>query len=195
MTTPTMIPSEPDRLSRRYPIAVLLIGAIVALGAVAIAIVVAVGFWLVPVSTDAPPLPEPVEATVPASPLSDGEMFVYLVEIGSGSITVDPAEMLTGRAAREAAIADGAEPGDFYLRNPDLEATTLPVADGVAVRVLSFDSGGSLVEVPIALSDLAMAFADDHPGDSIYGLVAGQFPVTIELVDGAVVAIQQVYLP
>lgn len=61
--------------------------------------------------------------------------------------------------------------------------------------MLSFDSGGSLVEVPIALSDLAMALADDYPGDSIYGLAAGQFPVTIELVDGAVVAIQQVYLP
>lgn len=145
--------------------------------------------------TSDPATPAPVAA------LPDGEVFAYINEVGGAEITVDPALMLTGEEARAAAEADGVIgpgedlPNDFYIRNTDPGPLTVGVADDADLVVLTFDSGGSITETSIALADLVVAFTGDYPGVPIYGLVAGEFPVTLTVEGGTVTGFTQVYLP
>lgn len=144
---------------------------------------------------------EPVPAPTPSAALPDGEVFAFINEVGGAEITVDPALMLTGEQARAAAEADGVIapgedlPNDFYIQNADPGPLTVGVTDDAELVVLTFDASGSIVETPIALADLAEAFTGDYPGVAIYGLVAGEFPVTLTVEGGMVTGFTQAYLP
>lgn len=132
---------------------------------------------------------------------TDGDMFAYLTAVDGDSIIVDPAAMLTGDAAREAAEEDGVIrpgqdlPNDFYIQNHEPGPLSIGVAPGVGVTVLTYDSSGGITETEIGLAQLATAFTGEYTGVAIYGLEAGAFPVTLSIEDNQVTAITQIYLP
>lgn len=132
---------------------------------------------------------------------TDGDMFAFINAIDGDSITIDPAAMLTGDEAREAAEGDGFIspgqdlPGDFYIQNNEPGPLSIGVAPDIEVTVLTFDSGGNVTETEIGLAQLATAFTGEYTGVAIYGLNAGEFPVTLTVEDNVVTAITQVYLP
>jgi hypothetical protein len=132
---------------------------------------------------------------------TDGDMFAYLTAVDGDSIVIDPAAILDGDAAREAAEKDGViQPGqdlpnDFYIQNHEPGPLSIGVAPGVGVTVLTFDSNGSISQTEIGLAQLATAFTGEYVGVPIYGLDAGAFPVTLTVEDNQVTAITQVYLP
>ncbi|HSJ36113.1 MAG TPA: hypothetical protein VLB85_13765 [Acidimicrobiia bacterium] len=132
---------------------------------------------------------------------TDGDMFAFINAIDGDSITIDPAAMLTGDAAREAAERDGLItagedlPNDFYIQNNEPGPLSIGVAPGIAVTILTFDSTGDIIATEIGLAQLATAFSGESTGVVIYGLNAGEFPVTLTVEDNVVTAISQVYLP
>jgi hypothetical protein len=132
---------------------------------------------------------------------TDGDMFAYLTTVNGDSIVIDPAAMLAGNAAREAAEEDGViQPGeelpnDFYIQNHEPGPLSIGVASDVEVTVLAFDANGDITETTIGLAQLATAFGGEYIGAPIYGLDAGAFPVTLTVEDNEVTSITQVYLP
>ncbi len=162
------------------------------------AAIVGLGFFSITSSSQDPLPADPIETPIPAIP--DGQMFVWLAEIGSEELVVDPAQLLTGQEARDAAEADGVTgagedvPNDVYIRNIEDESMFIGVHPDVRVTVLTFDTNGAINETPISLADLADAFSG-APDPVIYGLVAGEFPVALTVENGTVVEIEQVYLP
>lgn len=185
---------EPDDLRARNRTILLVIVVVAILGTIGLGLLAAWGAFTL--SPDDQPPPSPTVAGMPA-----GETFAYLVEVGSDSVTIDPARMLTGEQARAAAAEDGVIgpnedlPNDFYIVNPDPGSTSVDVDPDATVTVLAFDSAGAMVESPIGLSDLAAAFRGEDPGVEIYGLVPGEFPVTVVIENGTVQSIEQTYLP
>jgi hypothetical protein len=176
---------EPDDLRARNRTILLVIVVVAILGTIGLGLLAAWGAFTL--SPDDQPPPSPTVAGMPA-----GETFAYLVEVGSDSVTIDPARMLTGEQARAAAAEDGVIgpnedlPNDFYIVNPDPGPTSVDVDPEATVTVL---------EIPIGLSDLAAAFRGEDPGMEIYGLVPGEFPVTVVIENGTVQSIEQTYLP
>lgn len=196
----THTPTEPTR-SRGGVIALIVVGVVVMFVVVGVALAAVLGLFVVTASGEQSPpvvVEEPVSAPLP---IPDGEMFGFVTAVDAASVTFDPARMLSGQEAREAATADGAigpgqdVPNDFYIDNPDADLLGLPVADDLQPTVLTFDSGGDITETDITLSELAVAFTGDYPGVAIYGLVAGEFPMTVVVDEGTVVEMTQVYLP
>lgn len=155
----------------------------------------------VPITSAPPPAPTPTTAPVVVAPLADGAHFVFIKEIVDGKVVIDTAEWLSGEEARKAAIEDGviAEgedlPNDFYIRNSDSGTIEIAVAPEANAKVLVFDANGAIVDEEIELNELAVAFTGAYAGHTIYGLVAGEFPVDIEVDGGVVTSIEQVYLP
>lgn len=182
-------------------------------GLIAAAVViaaVAIVAWRTTATAEPGPSPEPTTTTsIPdttttppeAAPVPDGKSFAYVKEIDGDRIVIDLAELLTGEEARRAAVEDGLIgegedlPNDVYIRNTDKESYQLEVAPDAKIVVLVFDDGGSIVEEQIKLNQLEVAFTGSFNGLTIYGLVAGEFPVTIEIEGGVVTGFQQVYLP
>lgn len=160
-----------------------------------------VGFGVlavVPVATIEQPVPNPTPTPLPSFP--DGETSAWITGVSDLTITVDPAEMLSGQAAHDAAVEEGAIapgedlPNDYYIANPIREAVEVSVADTARVTVFALDTTGAIVEAEISLVDLAAAFAGDGEF-SVYGLDPSAFPVTLTVEGGGVTAISQVFLP
>lgn len=191
--------TEPTR-SRGGIIALIVVGAVVMFMVVGVALAAVLGLFVVTSSSEQSPVVGEESVSTPL-PTRDGEMFGFVTAVDAASVTFDPARMLSGQEAREAAAADGVIgsgedlPNDFYIDNPDADLLTLPVTDDLRPTVLTFDSGGDITETDIALSELAVAFTGDHPGVAIYGLVAGEFPMTVVVDGGTLVEMTQVYLP
>lgn len=199
----THTPTEPTR-SRGGVIALVVVGVVIMFLVVGVALAAVLGLFVVTSSSGESPPVVVEDETVPAPlpvPAPDGETFGFVTAVDAASVTFDPARMLSGQEAREAATADGVIgpgedlPNDFYIDNPDADLLTLPVTDDLQPTVLGFDSGGSLTETDITLSELAVAFTGEYPGVAIYGLVAGEFPMTVIVKEGTVVEMTQVYLP
>lgn len=188
---------EPTR-TRRSGVVIAVIAFVTLVGLAAVfGVIVGLGLLTI-TSSDGGLAPAPIEAPIP--PVPDGEMFAWLAEIGDGTIAVDPAQLLTGQAARDAAQADGVIgsredlPNDLYIRNSEDESMEIGVDTNVHVEVLTFDDSGAITETSISLGELITAF-EGGPELVIYGLVTGEFPVTLTVENGAVVQIEQVYLP
>lgn len=131
---------------------------------------------------------------------TDGDMFAFISAVDGDEIIIDPAALLTGDDAREAAVEDGVIlpgqdlPNDLYIRNGEPGPLSIGVATDV-VTVLTFDASGNVTETEIGLAQLATAFGGEHIGVPIYGLESDAFPVTLTIEDNVVTAITQVYLP
>lgn len=123
--------------------------------------------------------------------LDDGEHFGFVTEVHLQAMQLefDPAELLEGDEAAEAAEADGGvvtERG-AYVRNPSTRTRAVTLAKDVRLRLLrpcctlteaSFDEW----------------LADFEPDDrSFYGTAVSHYELTIE--DGTVIAVDEVYLP
>lgn len=155
--------------------------------------------------TGDPPDPEPDPIVDPSDPdgpshdLEDGETFAWVKGVTGDGLLIDPAEMLSGEEAREAAVADGfIQPGedlpnDFYIRNPDDATSAVLPAQEAEYSLLMLDSGGSPQPSDVTYDKLAAVLNGDT--SQVYGVVDGELPATVTIEDGMVVKIAQVYLP
>jgi hypothetical protein len=131
--------------------------------------------------------------------LEDGQHFVLVSSTTATVMTVDPAEVLGGAEAVEAARTDGAiGPGEelanpFYLRNPTRETRRLPLAAGFEARLID----ASTIQLGPSLDgdELAALFSGGASPEAYYGFAPGELPMMITVVQGAVTQAEQHYLP
>lgn len=114
-------------------------------------------------------------------------------------ITLDPAEMLSGEEAVQAAIEDGLIesgedlPNDFYIRNQTVETLTLTTAvDAVVTLIVGTPEG--LVDREFSIDEFRAAW-NGELAETIYGLTPESFPVVVTVENGVVNAARQQYVP
>ncbi|HEX2026407.1 MAG TPA: hypothetical protein VHF25_00235 [Nitriliruptorales bacterium] len=125
--------------------------------------------------------------------------FIRAVDVEAGTIEVDPAEWLTGRAAAQAAVLDGQAvpgttqmPNGFYIRNPEPDTVTVPVAANVTVTMSLLYDPVSQGPVTIDLPTFARLWTPDAPAEQHYFRTA---PYRLTSTDGAVSGIAEQYIP
>jgi hypothetical protein len=140
--------------------------------------------------------------------------FGFLTAVSAGEIVADYAQWLSGDEANQAAFEDGViasveegVPNDYYIRNANPQLRTLPLADDVAVWLISPVEGVTSVEVAIEewLGLFNGGAAWDYETDEIpnwdepyfgyYGAAMVQTPYWFVILDGEVIAIEQQYVP
>lgn len=151
--------------------------------------------------TPAPdPIVEPIDPEAPSHELDDGEFFAWVKGVTGDGLLIDPAEMLSGEDAREAAVADGVIPpdedlpNDFYIRNLDDTTSVVLPAPDAEYSLLLLDAGGSPVASEVTY-DVVAAMLNGDTSQEVYGVMDGELPATVTIVDGMVAEIAQVYLP
>lgn len=125
--------------------------------------------------------------------------FVRAVDLDAGSLEIDPAEWLTGRAGARAAVEDGqAAPGTsempngFYIRNRTRDTVTVPLsADATVTMSQLYDPAGQR-EVTIDLSTFAALWTDRVTDAQRYFRDA---PYRFTYTDGSVSGIVEQYVP
>ena len=138
--------------------------------------------------------------TVMVTPAPQVEQFAFVRAIDEFEIRFDPATMLSGEEAVEAARADGvlAEgedlPNDFYISNPDVEETVATLAPDGTYVMIGFDRYGGLIDRRLARDEL-VAVLNGANAELFYGIVPGDTPMILTLSDDTVVAARQQYLP
>ena len=148
------------------------------------------------------PEPQPVPTTV-AAPIEDGSWFGFVTIVGDRTnppLTVDLADLLTGKEAHDAAVKAGVIsedeelPNDMYIVNDKTENVDIEVAADADIEVLSADHPGE--SLSIGLADLSALYHGTYSGPAVYGIVDGQ-PIAMQLTvkDGKVIAATAVYLP
>ena len=145
----------------------------------------------------------PEASATTTSKSASAERFGYIRSVSTAGPTAtlafDEAEFLTGEEAQRAAEEDGKVPpgepvpNDYYVRNPDKSTETLRVAADaeITARRCHLCRDGK----PGNLEDFLAAFMDPSPktyADPYRG-AKSQYWLTIE--DGAVVAIDEQYVP
>lgn len=148
--------------------------------------------------------PIPVTETVIAPAIPDGDWFALVSvgedEIGEVTLAVDLAEMLSGQAARDAAVAAGVIsegedlPNDFFIHNPEPVVEVAYLDDQADITVLSGEDVGK--DLVIDANQLAALYQGEYVGPPVYGIIAGQ-PIAMELTirHGLVTRAGAVYLP
>lgn len=156
----------------------------------------------VPPSTTTAP---PTTTTSPDQPpaLEDGEWFGFVTTDSSGGVVqllIDPAEMLSGQEAHDAAVEAGFItededlPNDFFIANPDVQTYLVPVADDATITVLSGEAVDRVLTVSI--DELATIFDGTYEGEVVYGIFPGILvPFDVTIVDGTATVVAQVYTP
>jgi hypothetical protein len=138
-----------------------------------------------------------------AAALATGTWFGF-VAVNDGVVPtlvmVDPAEMLTGRAAHDAAVAAGLIsededlPNDFFIANPDPRVFTNRLADDAVISVISGDDPGR--EIRVSSEELTALYNGSYSGEPVYGIVPDQpIVMNITVTDGEVTSARAVYLP
>jgi ABC-type glycerol-3-phosphate transport system substrate-binding protein len=147
------------------------------------------------------PVATTTSTTVVVTTAPEVEQFAFVRAIDESEIRFDPATMLTGEEAVEAAQADGvlAEgetlPNDFYISNPDLEETVAALDPDGAYYLIGFSSyGGELVNRQLSVEEL-VAVLNGANADSFYSIFPGDVPMNLTLVGDSVVSARQQYLP
>jgi hypothetical protein len=139
--------------------------------------------------------------TVVVTTAPEIEQFAFVRAIDASEIRFDPAMMLTGQEAVEAAQADGvlAEgetlPNDFYINNPDTEETVATLDPDGAYYLIGFSSyGGELVNRQLSLDEL-VSVLNGASTELFYGIIPGEVPMILTLSGDTAVAAHQQYLP
>ena len=128
------------------------------------------------------------------------EQFAFIRSIDELAISYDPATMLSGEAAAEAARADGvlAEgeslPNDYYISNPEEDVVTANLDPEGTYLLIGFGPYGDLVDRQLSVPELVAALNGADP-EAFYGIVPGEVPLILTLVGDTVVAARQQYLP
>jgi hypothetical protein len=125
-----------------------------------------------------------------------------LTAVGEKTLAFDRAELLTGKAADEAALEKGLiqagehVDNDYFIRDPDPgESCPLPVTGKVSVKLLprsgppDFTSGTSVR--PSSLERLARYYAEREPD----ALLVQEAHYRLRSESGNVTAIEEVYFP
>ncbi len=139
--------------------------------------------------------------------------FGFLTAVSAGEIVADYAQWLSGDEANQAAFEDGVissveegVPNDYYIRNVNPQLRTLPLADDVAVWLIS---PVEVTSVEVAIGEWLGLFNDGAPWDyetdqvptwdepyfGYYGAAMLQTPYWFVILDGEVIAIEQQYVP
>jgi hypothetical protein len=147
-------------------------------------------------------MPDETPTTVPDDrpehDLADGETFAWLRGLTGDGLIVDPAEMLTGEEARQAAVDAGVIeegedlPNDFFILDESDETSVVGLAEGAEFALLLFEDG-SPVETAVGYDEFASALEGANP--DVYGVMDGVIPATVTIEDGVIVSIVQTYLP
>lgn len=176
-----------------FGVAIALLGALVLFGAISLG--AATG-------EESPAAPSTPPTTMPPA-LADGERFGFVSVVREGErliVSFDEAEMLTGDAARQAAVeADVIEPGedlpnDFFIFNPDEAAVELRVASGAEFFVISGTNVG--VELVTDISGIESLYSGSYGGPPVYGIVpASPIVMQVDISGGELVEAHAVYLP
>lgn len=131
-----------------------------------------------------------------------GERFGYIRSVSTAgpaaTLTFDEAEFLTGDEAQRAAEQDGVVapggrvPNDYYIRNPDTSTETLRVATDAKITarrcpLCRKGQSGNVDDFLGSFMKTGQTYADPYRG------AESQYWLKIE--DGAVVAIDEQYLP
>lgn len=125
------------------------------------------------------------------APPAEGGSTGWLRDRSAASIELDEAEMLSGEEAIDAARddgqlpPDGELPNDFYIDDDSAAVTVLPVSQDVTVSLYVCTAGCELrdVDAQAFLRGEIDAYGGDEP------------LVNVEVRDGAVVSIEEVYMP
>lgn len=154
--------------------------------------------------TDEEDFAAPTTAPTTAPPaLADGEWFGFVSAVGEGRtmiVSFDEAKMLTGEAARQAAVDAGVIgpgddlPNDFFIASQSEMSVELAVSDGAEFFVLSGMDPG--VELVTDIDGFESLFSGSYDGPPVYGVVAGM-PVAmqIDVSGGQLIEAHAVYLP
>ena len=140
------------------------------------------------------PTPTP-GGTVPGA---ETEVFAWVLSAADGTITYDPAEILTGEAAHDAAVEAGviteAEdlPNDFFIANPDEEAVTASLDPDGTYILLGLGSDQAIDEVTLSMEEFVAAL---ETGAGFYGVIPGETPMQLVLTGDQVLSATQEYLP
>lgn len=132
--------------------------------------------------------------------LDDGTHFGFVTALDPAQfrLAFDPAELLEGDEAIEAAEEDGGvvTEGGSYVRNPDDRMNRITIDEDLVVRLLKplappdgAEACCELREVPF--EDWLAGFTPDDR--TFYGTAASRYEITIE--DGKVVTVDEVYIP
>lgn len=165
-------------------------------------IVSACGAATSPTTTSSPPSTTALSttSTAPATTAPAVEQFAFVRAIDESEITYDPATMLSGEAAEEAARADGvlAEgeslPNDYYISNPEKDEVVANLdPEGVYV-LIGFGRYDDLVDQQLTVPELVAALNVADP-EEFYGIIPGEVPMILTLAGDTVVAARQQYLP
>lgn len=131
-------------------------------------------------------------------PTSTEEFFAFILSVDGSEVTYDPAEILTGEAARDAAVTAGVInegedlPNDYFIANPDEESQTATLSAAGSFVLLGFDASQAITEVPVDRGELVKALQN---GEGYYGIVVGETPMMLVVAAGEVISATQVYFP
>lgn len=129
-----------------------------------------------------------------AGAIENGTHFGFASEFSGGALTLTLAELYIDQdeaAAESAKDGLGEPPNGFYIREPDGDPVSLPVANQATVSVID---GGTMQPESIGLERLtAMYDGSDNPS-WMYGTL-DRWPVTITVANGVVTDISEQYVP
>jgi hypothetical protein len=141
--------------------------------------------------------PTEMPSPTPAPELEDGRHFGFIQSVDTAAMTMvfDLAYFLMGDETNQAAADHGDEtpvPNDYYIVNDNPRLRTLPLAPDV--RILVIDWTQCCEPVPGELGPFAESFTRHwHKWNDLYQ--GGDVPYWLTVEHGAVVAIEQQYLP
>ena len=135
--------------------------------------------------------------TPTGAPLEDGRHAVFLDGLDNDSLFFDVIQWLSGEAANEAAVEDGAieegdsVPNDYYIRNENPQLRTLNVASGITVVLSTWDCQNIPSEKSVTFARFVEIF--NSPGRCGQNVPRSPYWLTVE--DGVIVAIEEQYRP
>ena len=148
---------------------------------------------------------QPTTTSQPTSTTRPGETFEqfgFVRSLTGGTLMFDPAEMLTGDEALDAAREDGIIgvdedlPNDFYIRNLDQnDEWQIAVGSAAEFVLIGFDASGALADSPVSAAEFEALLSGSADSSGFYGFVPGDVAMTLVLIGDTVASGNQTYLP